>query len=111
VIETVLTALKGTTFRPLPRFSPLESANDGVAAYFVMTMKKVLDKLAQDTDLNEYFDLLQKYPVYPADRYSDSLELDAKEEPHDLYSRDRTLEDYELQAWIPWWASKCVIGH
>jgi hypothetical protein len=28
-----------------------------------------------------------------------------------LYSWDRTLEDYELQAWFPWWAPKCVIGH
>jgi hypothetical protein len=32
-------------------------------------MEKVFDKLAQDADLAEHFQLVSKYPIYPDDAY------------------------------------------
>jgi hypothetical protein len=116
-IEIVYEALKGTSFRPPSRFQMLEAPADTV--HLIKNMEPILDSLAQDASLAEYFDLVSKYPIYPVEdmcsrdpRLSGrSLELRADREPNDLYEWDSYVEDDELQNWIPWWAPKCVIGH
>jgi hypothetical protein len=115
--ELVHGALKGTSFRAPSPFQMTEGADD--AAILVERMERVLDKLAQEADLVEYFKLVSKYPIHPLSlrlsshyRSSRSLELSAGEEPNDLYDWDSLLdEEYEFQSWLPWWAPKCVIGH
>jgi hypothetical protein len=109
-IETVYDALKGTSFRPRSRFQMLEGGGD--AAFLVKAMEDVLDKLAQDADLAEYFELVSKYPIYPPTlSIHPALALQADREPNDLYKWDVLLDEEELENWIPWWAPQCVIGH
>src|SRR5262249_36997840 len=106
-IETVYGVLKGTSFRRPSRFQISEGIEGGDAEFFVSEMEKVLNKLADDTDLPEYFQLVSKYPVYPNKEWttlSSTLELNAKLAPNDLYKWDWYTDEEELQDWIPWWA-------
>ena len=108
IIETVYRALTGTSFRP-SRFRMPDGAGD--AAYLIETMEKVLHKLAHTVDLAGYFELVSKYPIYPADEGRRCLKLQSDRAPNDLHQWDDFVEEDELQHWIPWWAPKCVIGH
>jgi hypothetical protein len=110
--ETVYDALKGSSFLPPPRFHLPQGVDDSDAAYFVSTIEKVFDKVAQDADLAEHFKLISKYPIYSKSRWEFSLEMRADEEPNNLFSFwDECQDEYHLQTWIPWWAPRCVIGH
>ena len=111
-IEIVFQTLKGTSFRRPSRFQMANGEDD--AAFLVKGLKKVLDVFADEVDLAQYFDLVSKYPIYPAEadlRSSLLLELKVKGGPNNLYVWDDYLDEDELDHWIPWWAPKCVIGH
>jgi hypothetical protein len=112
LIETVNGVLKGTSFRPPSRFQMRNDLEDD-GVYFVNKLTKILDKLAQDAGLREYFDLVSRFHIYPIRDLSESqqLRLDARYEPNDLYEWDLPLDDDEIQTWVPWWAPKCIIGH
>lgn len=113
--ETVYQVFKGTSFLPPSRFQMAEGEQDD-AAVLIKEMEKVFEKLAQEVDLAEHFKRVSKHPIYPNCAYyesSNSLALDAKCNPNDIYHWDwLTDEDeFDLQNCIPWWAPRCVIGH
>lgn len=116
-IETIRDVLKGTSFRPWSRFEMQENGED--AAFFVDAVGKVLNRLVQECDLQEYFDRVSKYPVYDnsTDRNGkwnarELLYFHPNKAPNDLYEWNNFLEDEdEIQNWIPWWAPKCIVGH
>jgi hypothetical protein len=113
-IETVRDALKGTSFQRRSRLKMPEGDDNAAAAYLVMQMQKVFDKLAQEADLDEHFKLVSTYPIYtdgPYYAWSNSLELRSDLEPNSLHKWDWFTDEDELEDWIPWWAPKCVIGH
>jgi len=116
IVETVYGALKGTSFRRPARFQIQAGVDDSDATYFVREIEKVFDKLAQEVDLADHFELVSRYAIYPDCPYwwsSHSLALSSKEEePNDIYHWDwLTDEDeFDLQI-IPWWAPRCVVGH
>ena len=98
MIETVYGALKGTAFRrPSPVSVYLKVVDDSDAAYFVRAMEKVFERLSQEADLAEHFELVSKYPIYPRDIFSCSLELKADMKPNDLYDWDGSLDEYEFR--------------
>jgi hypothetical protein len=109
--EIVYGALKKTSFLPPSRFQIPE--NDHDAAYFTEEMEKVVNKLAQATDLAEYFELVAKHPIDPVwpSRERPPLVLEPSSDPNDLYRWDVSLEEEELEPWVPWWAPRCLIGH
>jgi hypothetical protein len=54
-----------------------------------------------------------KHPIYPPWPSSQRppLFLEPRFDPNDLYSWDVSLEEEELEPWVPWWAPRCVIGN
>jgi hypothetical protein len=95
-IETVRDALKGTSFQPPSRFQMPADEDDADAAYFVLELEKVLDKLAEVADLPEHFKLVSKHPIYPDGpyyAYNDSLELVYELEPNNLHSWEEWYDD------------------
>jgi hypothetical protein len=114
-IEVVLEALKGTSFRPASRFRTNESVGD--AAILATSMQKVCESLARQVDLDEYFQTVSKFPIYPVNPASPNwpsggvLEFVSERDPNRLYKWDQFVDDDQIQTWIPWWAPKCVIGH
>jgi hypothetical protein len=113
-IATVQEALNGTSFRPSSQSTITTDGKD--AASLVRQMESVLNSLARQAQLEEYFELIAKYSVWPSDEWSASdprnfLKFDPKAAPNSLSSWNDTMEDGELQYWVPWWAPKCVIGH
>ncbi|MGA7787252.1 MAG: hypothetical protein WCA56_03695, partial [Xanthobacteraceae bacterium] len=115
LMETVFEALRGTSYHRPSRFKVKESLGDG--AFLVTHLAKVCGALAEQVELDEYFETISKYPIYPMDYDSPNrktgrlLDLVSKREPNRLHSWDTFLDDDELQTWLPWWAPKCVLGH
>ena len=114
-IETVYQLFKGTSFLPPPRFQIAEGEHEE-ALVLINEMEKVSAKLSHEVDLAEHFERVSKYPIYPNCPYlesSNSLTLDAKCEPNDIYDWDwlSDEDEFDLQNCIPWWAPRCVIGH
>jgi hypothetical protein len=115
-IETVRGALKGTSFHQPTRFQIESGVDDGDAAYLLWAIEKAFEKLAQEVDVAEHFDLVSKYPIYPDCPWhssSSSLKLVPKYDPADIYDWDWLTDDDEicLQRVIPWWAPRCLIGN
>lgn len=111
-IEIVYQTLKGTSFRRPSRFQMTNGEDD--AAFFIKSLERVLDSFAEEVDLSQYFELVSKYPLYPAGSFSRSqlLELEIeRQQPNNLYEWDDFWNEDDLENWIPWWAPKCVIGH
>jgi hypothetical protein len=111
-IEIVYQTLKGTSFRRPSRFQMTNGEDD--AAFFIKSLERVLDSFAEEVDLSQYFELVSKYPLYPAEPSTRSqlLELEIeRQKPNNLYEWDDFWDEDDLENWIPWWAPKCVIGH
>jgi hypothetical protein len=112
--EIVYGALKRTSFLP-PSRSLMPEGGKGEVPYLVGAMEQVVDKLAQDTDLAEHFDRVSKHPIYPDCPYyegSNTLKVDLKYHPNDIYEWDWITDDNEIDLHsLPWWAPKCLIGY
>jgi hypothetical protein len=112
--ETIRKALRGTSFlRPSPFRMP-EGIDDADAAQFAADINKVLEKLAEETDLAEFLALVSKHPIFPTDawyQWTNSLNLESERDANHIYEWGWDRDEDEFAEWIPWWAPKCVIGH
>ena len=73
----------------------------------------MVNTFAQAADLVEYFELVAKHPIYAVWPSTERppLTLNPSYDPNDLYRWDVSLQEEELENWIPWWAPRCLIGH
>jgi hypothetical protein len=116
-IDTVHLATKGTLFRRSSRLrlfeaSPtVEYTRD--SEYLAGQLEKVVETLAEEAELAEYFELVSKYPIRPSDSFQspERLTLRNNAGPNDLYSWIEWADAEESDGWVPWWSPKCVIGH
>jgi hypothetical protein len=113
--DTTRKALRGTSFLPPSPFRMPEGIDDADATQFATDMNKVLERLAEETDLAEFLALVSKHPIYPETAawhaWNNSLRLQSELDPNPIYKWGWDTDEDEFEEWIPWWAPKCVIGH
>ena len=113
-VDVVRKALRGTSFLPTPSFRLPGNKDHAEAVQFGSDMRKVFDKLAEETDLADFFALLSKHPIFPTGawyQWNNSLEMAADHDPNQIPISDWSPDEEELQDSIPWWAPRCVVGH
>lgn len=112
--EIVRKVLVRTSFRPPVPFRMFGNTNKADVDRFAADMKAMSDRLADDTDLAEFFALLAKHPIFPDGpwyRWNHALELTPDHEPNSLYDWGWDMDEYEISEGIPWWAPRCLIGY
>jgi hypothetical protein len=112
--EIVRKALWRTSFRPPAPFRMPANPNEADVAQFAADMQAISDRLADETDLAEFFALLAKHPIFPDDawyQWTHALELKTDHEPNSVYDWGWDTDEYEISEWIPWWAPRCLIGY
>lgn len=113
-VDVVRKALRGTSFLPTPPFRLPGNRDHAEAVQFASDMHRVFDKLAEETDLADFFALLSKHPIFPTGAWyawNNSLEMAADHDPNQIPNSDWDPEEDELHDSIPWWAPRCVVGH
>src|SRR5262249_32175703 len=112
--EVVRKALWRTSFRPPAPFRMPANRSEADIVQFAADMKAISDRLADESDLADFFALVAKHPVFPDDawyQWTHALELKADHEPNHIYEWGWDTDEYEINEWIPWWAPRCLIGH
>ncbi|MBS4083709.1 MAG: hypothetical protein KGZ73_09185 [Rhizobiales bacterium] len=112
--EIVRKTLWRTSFSPPPPFRMPANPNEADVAQFAADMRVMCDRLADETELAEFFALIAKHPIFPSGPWlncNDKLELYPEHEPNILYDWDDDNEGDLLPLSIPWWAPRCIVGH
>lgn len=112
--EIVRKALWRTSFSPPPPFRMPANPNEADVTQFAADMRVMCDRLADETELAEFFALIAKHPIFPNGawfNWSQKLELNPELEPNTLYDWDDDNDGYDLRNWIPWWAPRCIVGY
>ena len=112
--ETIRKALRGTSFLTPSPFRVPEGIADADAALFAAYLRRVFEKLAEETELTDFLALVSKHPVFPTEawyQWTNSLRIEPELDPNHVYGWGWDSDEDDFDEWIPWWAPKCVIGH
>ena len=112
--EVIRKALWRTSFRPASPFHMPVNKDEADAAQFAADMKTMSDRLADETELADFFALVAKHPIFPNEawyQWTHTLELKVEHEANQIHEWGWDSDEYEINEWIPWWAPRCLIGH